>query len=797
MNDSAPNDKTSPPYVRLPDSEWALWPTAMVRGAGFPAHLVQRLADEELAALADRAADGRDSSAVEEYRISWQTAAERFGQELGEVARSDGFQLAVGWQNRRFLDTAVEPLLRQLENGKPGNSKRRTREQAVATYWQRYCLKNESIGFFGPTAWATLGTDPSTVTVAPGASLTDRATVYLERWPVDVLARKLATDFDLRPWLRPRRSPLLRIVAEGAQLAGGTVVPADSATLALLRVADGTVTARDIARRLIADPDSPLAAEREVFDRLGELRSRRWLIWRLELPTSLTAEEDLLALVDSIDDDAIRHAAGGQVRCLVEGRARLQRIWDRPRELRAELSRLEEAFAALTGVPGTRNDGQAYGGRTLAYLECRRDVSVRLGTAFIDALRPLSPVLDSIRWLTWRIREEIEPQVAAAYRAARDVIGAEADVDVATLWVRCALLIGKGLNGAVRDAIAEFHTRWAEVLQYGQDETQVSRTVAELETRIKEHFDAPSSGWSQARLACPDVMVAADGPDALAAGRFTVVLGEVHAALNSLDYISMVPNHPDAAALTASLNATFPGPRLMPVLPTESRPKFTVRSHPALIRDADQRLALMPHTPLPHSGTVRSAADVMVRERDSRLLVVTPDGTEFDVLDLFAEAMKAIMLEHFDLFPIDRHRPRVTVDGAVLAREGWRVPLSDLGFAHATDAAERFAAARAWARAKGLPRYAFVKSPVETKPFYVDFASPVYVELLASCVRRTARESAPESEPTLKIVEMLPGPHQTWLTDKNGDRYTSELRFAAYDRANASSAVKVSSRNDL
>jgi hypothetical protein len=67
---------------------------------------------------------------------------------------------------------------------------------------------------------------------------------------------------------------------------------------------------------------------------------------------------------------------------------------------------------------------------------------------------------------------------------------------------------------------------------------------------------------------------------------------------------------------------------------------------------------------------------------------------------------------------------------------------------------------------------------VEKKPVYVDFASPAYVEILAKIVRRTAR--AGEADQLIAVSEMLPAHGQLWLSDAEGQRYTSELRVIAY-----------------
>ena len=73
-----------------------------------------------------------------------------------------------------------------------------------------------------------------------------------------------------------------------------------------------------------------------------------------------------------------------------------------------------------------------------------------------------------------------------------------------------------------------------------------------------------------------------------------------------------------------------------------------------------------------------------------------------------------------------------------------------------------------------------MKSSAEVKPFYVDFTSPIYVNVLAKMVRRAnAAERLPDK--TITIVEMLPAHDDLWLTDHEGNRYTSELRLTWVD----------------
>jgi hypothetical protein len=122
------------------------------------------------------------------------------------------------------------------------------------------------------------------------------------------------------------------------------------------------------------------------------------------------------------------------------------------------------------------------------------------------------------------------------------------------------------------------------------------------------------------------------------------------------------------------------------------------------------------------------------------------------------------------------HRPRLWLDGVVVAREAWRAATASLAWAASSDGRERFLGATAWAAARGFPRFVFVRSPAEVKPVYVDFESPALVDLLCRFVR-----GAPE----VVVTEMLPAPDALWLPDADGKRFVCELRMLAVDARRA------------
>jgi hypothetical protein len=90
--------------------EWALWRDLAVRSAGFPV-------------------SGLDVFGSQDERAG-----------LRVVARDPLFCEAVTWQNRAAMRNAVG----KVAAGSPaGGSDQRRREEVVASYWQRYCAKND------------------------------------------------------------------------------------------------------------------------------------------------------------------------------------------------------------------------------------------------------------------------------------------------------------------------------------------------------------------------------------------------------------------------------------------------------------------------------------------------------------------------------------------------------------------------------------------------------------------------------------------------------------------------------
>ena len=296
---------------------------------------------------------------------------------------------------------------------------------------------------------------------------------------------------------------------------------------------------------------------------------------------------------------------------------------------------------------------------------------------------------------------------------------------------------------------------------------------------MREVFEEPAAGWGLARYISPDIAIVATDAAAVERGDFELVLGELHVAMNTIGASLFVMQHPDADELLAETSTDFPGPRLLPMLHKEKPPRWSTRSRMALIRPEDHYVGLVDYTADPRRPHVTLSADAVVEDRGGRLSVVLPDGAVFDVLDVFGNALTQRVMDRFTLRPEGVHAPRVTVDRMVVSREAWRFTGDEVEFAAEKNEARRFVRARRWREEHGMPRFVFVVSPTEPRPFYLDFDSPVYVNIFAKAVRRLARK---DPQARLTVTEMMPDPEQVWLTDHEGAAYTSELRFVAVDQ---------------
>ena len=828
--------------IALSGGKWALWRWVGLRGAGFPCSVPLKLSAPECAAAADHLLDVEDSvkrardHALDEFRRecdsddadkqtelrrarralkkdrlpesssashnarvlleefrdalaqidrasaefsqAFDDALAQTSQAVCEIAEMKSFREAIIWQNRRALHTAIDPFLKKTVLNGPRNSKQKQYEELVANYLQRYCLKNDTIGFFGPVGWAKLNPQGETLNVEPGENLVASREVYFEVWCIDALAKSLSKDKQILPWVAPRRVPPVHL--DGTTLyvpfRPPSRIPEKQA--AVLQICDGDRTAMQLASDLRRTHPSLFSNEKEIYQILEALDTLGLIVWTLEVPVFAHPERILRQQIGRIEDERLCLPAMKALDELENARRAVAASAGDAEALDSALSDLESTFTRLTSLPSTRNEGKTYAGRTLIYEDCRRDIQVEIGPEIIQALeQPLSLLLTSARWLSFQYASVFREFCKKLYAELVEKTGSPV-IDASNFINRANNIINESKSTPLDAVVSGLQQRWSKILTFAEGERRVHFSSEELRQPVMDAFDAPKPGWAFARYHCPDIMIGAKSVEAIRSGDYQLVLGELHQAAHTLVPALWLEQHPAKEELLQAFDLDMKKPRLVP-LKIKNMPDSNSRTILGLYSSKDLFLASAPSAfgaPLSRTVTIGSLVlegsngELFVRSRDGRL--------RFEIIEALASLLSSLASGSFKLLPPRAHSPRITIDRLVVSRETWRTPASEMEFAFEKNEAARYLAARRWARDYGVPRFVFARTPIETKPFYIDFSSPVYVNILAKMIRRTV-DSGEDAK--FAISEMLPSHDEIWLPDNKGQRFASEFRIIALD----------------
>ena len=401
------------------------------------------------------------------------------------------------------------------------------------------------------------------------------------------------------------------------------------------------------------------------------------------------------------------------------------------------------------------------------------------GSEFFASLAaPLSLVLASARWYLYQASLVYRDVFRGIYDRLARKAGART-VNLAEFWLWTQPLIFGDDTRPEHTLETMLQERWSAILDVPDGHRRVEYASQDLWQRVLELFAAPHLGWASARYHSPDVTIAASGVQAIQDGQYQCVLGEVHPGANTLRSSLFVSQHPSPGELLRATESDLPEPQSV-FVPTRGEKGMPLRLSNALVPSKDWRFAFgYDSCGIPKSRAL-PIGSLVVEDDDGALIVRTRDGRlRFDIIEIYGDLVMTRLLHAFDILPPSSHTPRVSIDRLVIQRETWRFAPQEISFAWDKDEADRFLGARRWMHAHEMPRFVFVKATTEKKPFYVDLASPISVNIFAKVIRRTAESDSPEASVT--VTEMLPAPGQTWLPDSKGQRYTCELRIVAVD----------------
>ena len=662
-----------------------------------------------------------------------------------------------------------------------GGSKHRQREKLVASYLQRYCTKNDTIGFFGPVGWGTLSRSAEALVVKPGAGLVEHRSVHLEQWAVDALAATIAKDERIERFMAPRMFAFVQIDGERVHSAATGKHVLSLEQRSVLAACDGSRSANEIASVFVRTSPAAFPTAADVFSVLRELREQKLLAWTLEVPLRWNPEGALRAQLERVGDDDARREALAMLDELERARDAVGASAGNSAALDASLAVIEATFTRMTHAAPTRHSGAMYAARGVVFEDCRRDLELAIGSPILEAIGPsLALLLTSARWLTFEAGRAYRVSFTAIYADLSRRLGAKA-VPFLDVWLRIQRVLFGAKERPIQAVVASLQQRWAEILAIPSGARRVNFSSEELSSKVARAFDAPGPGWREACHHSPDLMIAAASVEAIRHGDYEVILGEMHTGMNTLASALFVAQHPQQEELAGAMEQDLPDPRVA-FVQSRDWPKTTLRTTAALVGAKDYALETGFDTAGPPRDRILKASALVVEEIEGSLVVRSLDGrVTADFLDFLGHQLSVVVISSYKMLAPETHSPRVTIDRLVVSRESWSFSTSELEFAFEDSELQQFVGARAWAHARGLPRFVYVKVAIETKPLYVDLESPVFVSILARLVRRVRENVAGET--AINVTEMLPGMDQLWLPGPKGEVYTSELRIVARDHA--------------
>ncbi|MGH9928051.1 MAG: lantibiotic dehydratase, partial [Pyrinomonadaceae bacterium] len=619
-----------------------------------------------------RVSKAEAQSAWAELRQAFEPALKRQSDTIRKEASNHRFQEAIIWQNRSAFHTGIKRLAQRPAAEISRGSKQRQREEIVASYLQRYCAKNDTIGFFGPIGWAELTSQVEGIAVSPGSTLLAQRNLYFEYWSIDSLCRAIDKEKGLRCWLPPRLRPAVYLEGTTAHISSRGSIRLSPEEAAILKSCDGVRTAMEIAASLSQNPQLGLNSEDRVIELLENMLSAGLIGWELEVPVQLYPERSLRQLLERIEDESLRSPAMEALNQMEAAREAIGGIYGDPEALDQAFQNLESTFTRLTGTEATRSAGMTYAARTLVYEDCRRNVDVKIGPEVINAFAPaLSLLLTSARWFT----REAAHRFSEAFQQIHDELTKKeksSGVDFASFWTEVHPLLLDSKQSPSGLVAREFQRRWADILSPPAGQRGVQYASEDLRPRVMAAFEAPGPGWKQARYQCPDIMIAASSPEAIRQGDYICVMGELHIGCNTLAASLFTAQHPTPEALSLAAEIDLPDPTFVPGISKSSTVMPSARYLTGTMTSKDYYLQLDPDPvdvtitkvlPLGALVVEREGGDLMVKTRDGRL--------SFEIIDVLADFFGLTVSSCFNLLGAAKHTPRVTIDRLVVSRESW------------------------------------------------------------------------------------------------------------------------------
>jgi hypothetical protein len=701
---------------------------------------------------------GRAGELLQEYKALCALCDERhkaagalYEQELNralellyQFATSEPFQqvlLLSSPEVARFIPTEpVPPAVR--------NSHVRQREFTWISYLQRLTTKNETISFFGPSAWGEFNAEePSAASIEMGEELIDKRLVYVERWVCEALAGLISADPEVQSYLRLRIADDVALQeSEGTFLLSGKSVMLSPEERELLLA---------LECNLNSTPDSALAQG---------LLEKGVLLRDIQLSIHPRPLEALRRQVEGWPNESAKSLWSNRLQMIEDARKALEETGD----LQLRQAALQAISNVLTeiGLDGQRKTQVLYASRLPVNEDCRASVKkLTLGKPMIDQLQE-----DARPWYElWRDMAGLYATRlhGSLQQVWRDLGGKPVPLP---LFLRACkdhgLPLGFGGGaGVVYELEKEIQEAWDK--QLGDRWTQPVVSLTEADTAFLR------SNFSFRRMKsfdnmAPDIQIIAPDTQSLSNENWSLLVAEIHPDFTNWQhcFFAWCPDAEEYARDYSHQGG--------------HEPAVVVSNYPPFFCSSHITLCIFPYShdwtfigvPGPEGAQTLRSAETLVDVTEDDVILLHNGRALGSLLNTWNVALNTHRVE---LRGEKNHSPRLQVGKVIVQRESWTLQPDD----EVRQAAERggydaFAMLREFRRQHALPETVFVRGCMpqrlnfhkDVKPVFIDFRNPVLIEMLSKMTSRFRR---------LSVSEMLPALEDCWLKGPGG-HYSCEFR---------------------
>jgi len=691
----------------------------------------------------------RQSEQEARARVAFATELPLRRATLKSLVSDPRFQEAVWLSSpQMFSHGLVSYLKHWTENQRP--SKVRHVERQLISYLQRFCAKNDTASFFGPLNYGDFTGANTFSLTGPGAEHIKKREAFIAYWGVSMLARAIASDITIQPYLRPYHSPLCELDAKNKRIilaSGERTFVLSPSHIQLLLSLDGNRTITQVATMV------NLPIEQVIKD-LQHLARAHVVVLGPEVPvTEIRALEWLISWVERLPENCASRSSWLQT---------LEKIkWLQDRfaiapfeEKQHLLEEIEAMMAMVTEEPVRRGGGAFYADRLVIYEEC------------LGGMSPLPLGQDCAK----ELQSQLEPvlNLAAAHGCALHqelkAFGTRLLTAMAPDGRMPFLSFVKQISGSGA-TFEPPQTQWQQAI-LGLIQEHAQEKEIQLDLAMLPPID-PAMLNSMALIASPDIMFLARNEAAIRAGDFQVVFSECHDTLMIWGWALHFHerNNQIKAEAEQLLHSLHPSTPLTNVL-SSKRVKIVPFEYPGPTIEVLAKSQKLPEERI-------AITRVMTSTEEGYPSLQAPNWPRLTLyngeLPTIAHAMFSLPRVVPPRIDGGMHTPRIVLGKAILQREQWHLPREAvLPGQYQGDSFELMRDFWRKARQLGMPRYLFVRVKSEPKPVLVDSHNYFLLELLNYLLAR---------EEQALFSEMLPTPDQLWLQGESG-RYCAELRLS-------------------